>query len=351
MDRFVCVRIVQANGLDLSLFQFDYDLTFAVFFMNADRTIYGRYGSRSSMKEASKDISLEGLRKALAAALELHGQYPANRDSLRGKTGPKPRFAVPEQFPSLRGRYKSELDYSGMVVQSCIHCHQVRDAERQVFRAARKPVPDEALFPWPMPDAVGLELDPREKANVERVVAGSPADRAGFRPGDEIVVLEGQPVLSIADVQWVLHNAAASAKLRASVQRGGRRVELTLALDEGWRRKSDLSWRPTTWNLRRMATGGLVLEEIPAEERRGSGRPAASPALRIKHVGQFGAHAVAKRAGFQKGDVIVSFDGRSDLMSESDLLAYALQNRMPGERVSVVVLRNGKRVTLNLPLQ
>ena len=47
MDRFVCVRLVQANAMDLTLFQFDYDLTFAAFFLNADRTIYGRYGSRS----------------------------------------------------------------------------------------------------------------------------------------------------------------------------------------------------------------------------------------------------------------------------------------------------------------
>ena len=53
MDEFVCVRLVQANALDLTLFQFDYDLTFAVFFMNTDRTIYGRYGTRSERKDAT----------------------------------------------------------------------------------------------------------------------------------------------------------------------------------------------------------------------------------------------------------------------------------------------------------
>jgi hypothetical protein len=44
MEQFVCVRMIQANGMDLSWFQFDYDQTFAVFFMNADKTIYGRFG-------------------------------------------------------------------------------------------------------------------------------------------------------------------------------------------------------------------------------------------------------------------------------------------------------------------
>src|SRR5688572_8673543 len=33
---FVCVRIVQAKGLDLKLFQYDYDMSWAAMFMNAD---------------------------------------------------------------------------------------------------------------------------------------------------------------------------------------------------------------------------------------------------------------------------------------------------------------------------
>ena len=36
-----------AYGLDLSLFQFDYDQSFAAFLMNADKPIYGRFGTRS----------------------------------------------------------------------------------------------------------------------------------------------------------------------------------------------------------------------------------------------------------------------------------------------------------------
>src|SRR2546428_7910777 len=138
MDKFVCVRLVQANAMDLSLFQFDYDLTFAVFFMNADKTIYGRFGSRSERKDATKDISMKGFRKALAAALDLHKHYPASKAVLSGKQSLPPRFKVPEEYPSLRGKYKPTLDYEGKVVQSCMHCHQVGEAERNFFRADRK---------------------------------------------------------------------------------------------------------------------------------------------------------------------------------------------------------------------
>src|SRR6266516_7942105 len=45
LDQFVCVRLINANALDLSLFQFDYDLSFSTMFFNGDGTIYGRYGS------------------------------------------------------------------------------------------------------------------------------------------------------------------------------------------------------------------------------------------------------------------------------------------------------------------
>ena len=43
LDEFVCVRIVQANTIDLAHFQYDFDLSFAVLFINSDQTIYGRF--------------------------------------------------------------------------------------------------------------------------------------------------------------------------------------------------------------------------------------------------------------------------------------------------------------------
>ena len=63
------------------------------------------------------------------------------------------------------------------------------------------------LFPYPDPAVLGLKMDPKAMATVERVTPGSLAERAGLRAGDEIVTLAGQPLLSIADLQWVLHNA------------------------------------------------------------------------------------------------------------------------------------------------
>ena len=352
MEKFVCVRIVKANSLDLAQFQFDYDLSFAAFLMHPDGTIYGRFGTRSAAREheAEKDISLAGFKEALAGALELHEGYPANKSLFRDKRGPRPEFAVPQDFPSLKDK-GSDLDYEGNVVQSCIHCHQVRDATLDLHRQRREAPSEQVIHPWPMPDVVGLSLDPGHSARVRAVAAGSAAAEAGFQPGDDIVRLAGQPLLSIADVQWVLHNAEDPATLTAEVRRKGETEQLTLKLPDGWRSRSDIAWRPTSWNLRRMAAGGLRLLPATAEQRAELGIGGDSMALVVDHVGQYGEHAQAKNAGFRKGDVLVKFDGRTDLQGETELFAHVLKNRMPGERVEIDIVRDGRRNTLRLQMK
>lgn len=351
MEKFVCVRIVKANGLDLSLFQYDYDLSFAAFFMNADKTIYGRFGTRTKNVDPSSEITLDGFRKALETALAWHAEYPLNKEAFAGKVGAPTKYKVPEEMPPLQAKYKSELDYQGKVAQSCIHCHQIRDTERRMLREANQPLPEKVLFPYPMPDVLGMQLDPRELATIKQVTAGSAAQQAGLVAGDKLVSLDGQALLSIADVQWVLHNAAAPTELPVVVERADKQVKLTLPLAKDWRRADDISWRPTSWELRRMATGGLLLEALPAAERAKLKLAEDRMALRVKHVGQYGEHAAAKNAGFQKDDVLVRVNGSTTLLTETQLFALAMNEHRRGEKIPVTVLRGGKEVELKLPLQ
>jgi S1-C subfamily serine protease len=75
-------------------------------------------------------------------------------------------------------------------------------------------------------------------------------------------------------------------------------------------------------------------------------------ALRAKYVAKTGGpHGAADRAGFRAGDVLVSFDERTDLRRETDLFAHALSKHKVGDKVPVTVLRDGKKVTLMLPMQ
>ena len=351
LSQFVCVRIVHANGMDLSLFQFDYDQSWAAFLMNADLTIYGRYGTRSDRKESSQDVSLDGFAKALTGALDLHKQYPLVKEGLAAKRGPASQISVPEELPSLKGKFGSKLDYDGAVVKSCIHCHQVGEGLRQVHRAAEKGISDHVLYPYPHPKSLGLIMDPKEKATVSSVEPDTLAAKSGFRAGDQFVSLERQPLLSIADIQWVLHNTGDSAKLDAEILRDGKPQSLQLVLDKGWRQLGDISWRSTTWELRRMANGGIEFEDVPDAERKQAGLDETDLALRIRHVGQYKPHDVAKQAGFLKGDVLVSFQGNTDRMTETQLLARLIKNQRAGDRVPVTVMRDGKKVDLKIPVQ
>jgi serine protease Do len=350
LNNYVCVRVVHANGMDLRLFQFDYDQSFAAFIMNGDKTIYGRYGTRSHQKHSEDDVSLEGFAEALEAGLKIHADYPGNQAELAAKQpGSQPQFSTPEQFPKL-GRFKSKLDYEGKVASSCIHCHQVGETLRDRPRDEGKPVPDELIFPYPHPKILGLIMDPKHAATIAQVAANSPADRDGFRTGDELLTLDGQPLTSLADMQWVLHNATKQDAIPVSLRRNGQAKELSLTLGTGWRKRGDLSWRATSWDLRRMTLGGMRLDEASPELRTKSSLTSDALALVVSHLGQFGEHAHAKNQGFQKGDLIVSIDGDSKPARETDLFALLI-NKPVGTKVPVSVLRGTERLPFTLVMQ
>ncbi len=351
LEQFVCVRIVGTNGLDLNTFQYDTDQSFALFMLNADKTVYGRFGTRSHRTDWIGDVSLKGMARALEGAMALHKQYPANKAALLGKTGAPLEFDSPEKYPALRQQYTDKLDYSGDVVKSCIHCHQIGEARRDFYWRQSQPIPEEILFPYPHPKSVGMTLDPNQRATVKDIVPGTPAAASGLRAGDEIESMDGQPLLSMADVQWILHRVPADGGTVAlHVRRDGQTIACALELAAGWRQADDIAWRVSSWGMRAIATGGLSLQAVDAEKRQSLGIEGPM-ALQVKHVGQYGKHAAAKLAGFQVDDILVSYDGRSDFQREADVLAFVARNHQPGDEVVVEILRNGQRRQFTLPIQ
>ncbi|HET6426050.1 MAG TPA: Trx7/PDZ domain-containing (seleno)protein [Planctomycetaceae bacterium] len=351
LDKFVCVRIPQANGLDLSRFQFDFDMSFAIAYLHHDGTLLGRFGTRTGRENEKDDMHLLGFADSMQRVLKLSSEIDQHRTSLAGKAAKPAAVPVPEEFPMLKGKYTDKLNYEGKVVQSCIHCHQIREAQRMVFRSENKPVPDELLFPWPGLSILGLKMNPETASTITAVEPGSIAAKAKLQPGDRLASLQGQPLVSVADAQWVLQNAGASAAIPVEVERNGERVKATLELPDGWRRHADISWRATTWDLRRMAFGGMVLEAMTDEERKEASLTADKMALRVKHVGQYGEHARAKQAGLLKDDIVISYDGIDAARTESELLSHAMQNKRRDDPVSIVALRGKERKTFTVKLQ
>jgi hypothetical protein len=350
LDQFNCVRVINANTLDLSKFQFDYDLSFSTLFFNADGTLYGRYGSWQHQRDSS-DATTAGYKAALDAALAVHRGYPANKAALEPKQGGPAPFKTPIEIPSLAGKYERDLDWGGKVVKSCVHCHQIGDAFRVWYHDQGKPIPLDLIYPMPAPETVGLTLDTQFAATVKDVAVDSAAAQAGLRAGDEIVSFNGAPLLSIADFAWAMHRMPDTGEATLQVRRGGTTTDLKLSLASGWRTKSDISTRVGTWPMRGMATGGLKLQSAPAAKRESLGIAPGTMALEVAFVGQNGMHGAAKKAGFQQGDVLVEVDGFTADITEGQLIGRLLTQYAPKSSLKTIVRRGAERVELQLPVQ
>ena len=186
LEQFVCVRVVSTNGLDLSLFQFDYDQSFAAFLLNADGTIYGRFGTRSHRTDWSDDVSIDGLGQGAARARsELHAELSREQgDRWPASAGRRRSSPTPEKYPALKGKYRPEARLRG---QGGAKLHPLPPdrrrpaADRTATQASR--CRRSSCSPTRTRRSLGLILDPKERAHGARVETGFARGPAGFRKG------------------------------------------------------------------------------------------------------------------------------------------------------------------------
>lgn len=311
-------------GADLRLFEFDYDLTWYCFFLNADETVYGRYGGRDASDPHDR-ISLKGLRYAMDRALAAH-QAP-----------PKP-VARPGQPVRAEDFAAAKRAHNG-----CIHCHNVKEYRRADLQAKGLWDRDE-LWVYPLPENVGITLDVDVGDRVTAVRPGSPAGKAGLKPGDRLRTLAGRPVASFADASYALHKSPAQGMIPITWDRDGRGHAAELALAAGWR-KTNLTWRPSMLDL--LPALPFSGDDLTAAEKKALGLAPGRAAIRQdKHV-----HSTLKAVGVRPGDVVIGFDGRAVDGELGDLLGSVRRNYLVGDTVTVNILREGKPVALQLRLK
>jgi len=80
--------------------------------------------------------------------------------------------------------------------------------------------------PRPLPPRLTAALGRRTAVEVVQVVEGSPAARAGLRPEDLIVALDGAPVADVNDLQRLMGEEAIGRPLVATLVRRGELVEV-----------------------------------------------------------------------------------------------------------------------------
>jgi membrane-associated protease RseP (regulator of RpoE activity) len=324
-NEFILVRITRMRGVDLDLFDFDYDLTWMSFFLHPDGTIYGRYGGRDA-ESADNRVSLAGLRYAMKAARERHRR--AGPAQARPPRAPR----TVEQYPATRR----------LAERACIHCHQVYDLRRESLQAAGKWRLDE-LWVYPLPENIGVTLDIDRGDRIARVAADSPAARLDIQAGDRLLTINGQSIASFADVQYALHRAPASGAVPIAWQHDGRRREGQLTLAAGWR-KTDISWR---WSLRGVEPSPWVQgDDLSAEEKKALGLSETRLAFR---QGPF-VPAPARQAGIRQNDIILGIDGKALEMTARQFAVHVRLNYRVGDRITYNILRKGQHMDLPLRL-
>lgn len=338
-EGFVCVRVTNMSGIDLSVYKFDFDLTFAVLFMNADGTIYHHYGGRDWADSMSRQ-SMKSLVRVMKETREDHAAY-------MGAPNP-PKAAAKrtiEDIAPYNERLKNRKD-------SCVHCHMVYEAEREAARAS-KTWKLEEIWKHPLPDNSGLVLDRDDQTLLVAVPPGMSAGKAGLKKGDRIVSLDGRRIRSQADISWMFHNAPYSgATFTIEYERGGEIKTSKLVLEDGWKVSSplDYSWRSYKWGLR--PNPGFGGPELTDDEKQKAGLKKDSFAMKVNYIIDWGEHPEdgknAAKAGLKKGDILLSAGGKADFENGAHFQTWYRLTRKPGTTVELVVLRSGKTVRISM---
>jgi membrane-associated protease RseP (regulator of RpoE activity) len=309
--------------MDLRRFEFDFDLTWYVFFLNADETIYGRYGGRDA-SDAEARISTKGLRYAMDRALESH-KSPPEPQTLKG---------APERVEDLPAARQH---------RGCIHCHNVNEFRRSELKGSGK-WDRNSIWVYPLPENVGITLDVDVGNRVKSVATGSAAEKAGLKPGDYIGKLNGYSVASFGDAIHALNKAPGKGAIPFSWVRDGKEQAATLEVTDGWR-KTNLTWRPSMLDL--LPSTPFSGEELTTGEKKALGLTEKRAAIRQDAE----VHTSLKAAGVRGGDVVIGFNEQSVNGGISDLLGFVRRNYLVGDEITVNVIRDGKRVDLKVVLK
>jgi hypothetical protein len=324
-DEFVRVRLLRIVGVDLNLFDFDWDLTWMAFFLSPDEKIYGRYGGRDAAGPDTRN-TLAGLKYAMRAALDAHRRHDPGQP------------APPKQPPLYVEKMISARNFRG-----CIHCHQVKEIRRDDLISAGKWDRNE-VYAYPLPENTGFSLEP-DRGNVVRSVTPSgPAARAGLQEGDVIQRLNGYSVHSFADAQYALHKAPVKGQIPIAWRRGKEQITAGLMLAEGWR-KTNITWRPSLLGL--LPSLPLNGSDLDARERKALNLGAKQLAIRLEKP----IHSELRAVGLRENDVVVGLNSQRPEMAVEAFLAHIRQNYLAGDRITLTIIRDGKRMQLPMKLR
>jgi len=172
-------------------------------------------------------------------------------------------------------------------------------------------------------------------ALVAQVLPDSPAEKAGFEPGDVVLRYNGQDVTSSGNLPQLVGATRVGESAQVQVLRKGQPQDLTVVIgelpDEDGVAAKPGKREPATANRL-----GLVLRDLSPELREQAGVPKGGVLVEEVKPGP------AQQVGIRAGDVILSLDNQP----VSDLRQFRgiVEGLTPGRSVAVLVQRDGGRM-------
>jgi S1-C subfamily serine protease len=221
-----------------------------------------------------------------------------------------------------------------------MHCHQVKETLNGDLQRKGAWSRD-MVWRYPLPENLGVTLEIDRGNVIKEVKEKTSAADAGLQPGDVVQRLNLVPIHSFGDAQYALDIAPRTGAIEVVWQRGDKVLKEQLRLPEGWR-KTDITWRPSMQRL--LASARLYGTDLTAEEKQALGLSAKQLAFRQKDA----VATQARTAGVQPGDIILGLDDKHLDMDVDDFLRYVERNYLIGDKATVNLLRDGKRLNLTM---
>ncbi len=180
-----------------------------------------------------------------------------------------------------------------------------------------------------------LGLPEARGAVVTRVTVDSPAHKGGFKRYDVIVAVNGEPVLTGADLVRAISSSAPETPVEVTVYRDGKRLELRATLDERAMAGARPEPEPTRDEPDTVDELGLTVQPLSPAAVQRYGLPEDVQGVMVARVKPL---SPAADEGVQRGDVITEVNRRA--VSDPSGYREAIGQAGPGELLLLYVVRS-----------
>jgi serine protease Do len=192
-------------------------------------------------------------------------------------------------------------------------------------------------------DAKGLNLPRIGGALVNKITAGSSADKAGVQVGDVILSFGGNEIATSADLPPLVGSTKPGTKVDLVVNRDGKNLTLPVTVGELPAEKAVQASLGNNPDASPANALGVVVDDITADQRKQIGLDTQDGVVVTKITG-----AAARRAALAPGDVILMV-GRKPVKSVGEFNA-AVKGVKPGDSVMLLVRREDATSFIAVPI-